>query len=170
MLSMTGQTLSLGNVLNDGLLIAQGGVLLGNNTIIINGVIDSGTGDYFADGSGAVLIDNVAINSGVLVADGGGLLEVNVAPGAASLGYDTSFLGYYNGPATIALSDPGATITTALNAVTREDVLELPGTAVSAAHFGTASLTITTSAGCKGAHPAVVHAGSCCGLGKRVSR
>jgi hypothetical protein len=147
-LDLIGEHLTLGNVLNNGYLIAQGDVLNPGVTITVNGVTTGGdAGDYIADGSGAVLIDNVPINTGYLFADGGGLLEINSAPGAAAISYGASFLGYYNGPATVALSHPGATITTALYDLEREDVLELPGTSVSAVHFGTASLTITTNAG-----------------------
>ena len=147
LLSVIGGNLTLGNILNNGILTAQGN-FTGNATITVDGVSSGGdAGYYLADGQGGELIDNVPINSGIIYADGSGLVEINTAPGAAELAYNSSFVGYYNGPGTFALRDPGATIATTLYGVTRQDVLELPGSTVSAVNFGTASLTITTDSG-----------------------
>jgi hypothetical protein len=148
-LELIGEHLTIGELAGGGILIAQGGIVASDVTITVDAdtVIGGTPPIYGADGPGAVFIDSALFNSGILFADGGGLLELTGTPGDAQLNYSAAFLGYYNGPSTIAFLQPGATVSAPLDFVARQDVLELPGSAVSFVTFGTASLTISTNEG-----------------------
>ncbi len=150
------ENLTISALVNSGALIAQGD--FGppyegdppnrHATITVDNVTDTENGaEIGADGTGGVAIVNAPVDGdGFLFADGGGLLELTTAPGAAALSYLSPFLDYFNGAATIALEDPGATFASALEFIRLGDVLELPGT-VTAVDIGTASLTIVTNTG-----------------------
>ena len=75
------------------------------------------------------------------VANGGMVFLAATPAGASGLEYQDGSTG------TIALADPGATITADLFYVAGGDVLELPGTTVKNVTFGTSSLSVTTDAG-----------------------
>jgi cytoskeletal protein CcmA (bactofilin family) len=146
--------LTVGALEGPGFLIAQGNYNYTEGvfpaTITVDSIIASQDGAFVgADGIGGVAIINATLNSSsFLWADGGGFLELTTAPDAGQLSYfDPLYSDYFGGAGTIALTHPGAVNAAELRYVRPGDVLELPGTAVSSLHFGTASLTIATNAG-----------------------
>jgi hypothetical protein len=105
---------------------------------------------YRAAGNGATFVDQSGNDLGEdYDATGGGLLELNAKANSSSvLLYSTSLLNVsLPGSSKIALKDPGATNAATLSGLVPGDVLELPGTSVSAATFGATSLSLTTDAG-----------------------
>ena len=125
-------------------------------TVTIGAITDgpiantSFTGEYYAVGSGARLIDQSNTDLGnEFFAGGGGLFQSSAVPASPSLLiYGSNLHGAYQpGPGTIALAHPGATNPGLLSNVGPGDVLELPGTSVNAVTFGTHSLSLTTNAG-----------------------
>jgi hypothetical protein len=146
--------LTVGALDGGGFLIAQGNYNYTEGvfpaTITVDSIIASQDEAFVgADGIGGVAIINATLNSSsFLWADGGGFLELTTAPDAGQLSYfDPLYSDYFGGAGTIALTHPGAVNAAELRYVRPGDVLELPGTAVSSLHFGTASLTIATNAG-----------------------
>jgi hypothetical protein len=93
-----------------------------------------------ADGAGAVVVDQEATTPQIqYIAQDGGAVDLAGALGASTV------LTYGGG--TFALAAPGATIAATLADVGNGDVLELPGTSVSAVTFGTNSISVTTDQG-----------------------
>ena len=133
--NLTVGALSLGDIG----LYAQDGA-----TVTIQGPV-SGTpgGGLNAFGPGSVLTDDAPTDPGesYYVANGGMVFLAATPAGASGLEYQDGSTG------TIALADPGATITADLFYVAGGDVLELPGTTVKNVTFGTSSLSVTTDAG-----------------------
>jgi hypothetical protein len=133
-------SLTVGTVTSSGDLVADA-FEAGAPVRMQIGTITGTGGVYTADDTGAVLVDLSAVDQGnnLYATISGGFVTLAAAPAS------TSTLAYIDGPSTFALENPAATTATAVNGVVDGDVLELPGSSVSAVSFGTNSLTITTN-------------------------
>jgi hypothetical protein len=116
--------------------------LTGDPSLLVIDSITGSGGDIAAAGSGALTDVLASSDPGETyeAADGGELI-LNAAPSTSTELY------FSDGPGTLALEHPGPVVGALLYDAGVGDVLELPGSAVSAVHFGAHSLTITTSAG-----------------------
>jgi hypothetical protein len=103
------------------------------------GAVTGPNGLIFSDGPNTRLIDLSATDPGRFYKIDGGFLELSAPPSSNS---DLSYTG-----GTLALENPGATSAALLGNVAPGDILELPGTSVSAVTFGANSLNVTTDAG-----------------------
>jgi hypothetical protein len=96
-------SMSVGTVTSTGFLVADA-FLAGAPVTVTVGTISEDGGVYNADGAGAVLVSQSAVDLGELyVADTGGLVELAAAPASSST------LDYVGPPGTIALENPAAT-------------------------------------------------------------
>ncbi len=125
-------------------LEASSAELLTAVTVTVDSLTGAG-GFYGAAGAGARFIDLSVTDPGEAYrVIEGGFTELSATPSSASTLYFTSSLGTTS---TFALKDPAATNAVAISGLAQTDVLELPGTSVSAVTFGANSLSVTTSAG-----------------------
>ncbi len=147
--STSSGTLTIGAVQAATGAVLDAGFISGNPVTISIGAITGQSGAFFGAigvSSAPTLIDLSATDPGeTYFAEAGGALTLSSAPGASSiLGYQTNSIE----TSTIALEHiPATAFAGLLRGVGAGDVLELPGSLVSAAHFGTSSLTIATNAG-----------------------
>ncbi len=116
------------------------------SVLIVTGSITTTPGEgavpsLVADGAGALLgdVESDAPQLGYF-AENGGTVELIAAPN------DASTLTYDN-DGTFVLAAPNATTAASLAGVGDGDVLELPGTSVSAVTFGGTSVSVTTDSG-----------------------
>ena len=109
--------------------------------LVIDSITGSG-GNIGAGGTGAVTEVLASSDPGETYAPSdGGEVILDAAPDA-----DSTF-SFYDGPGTLALEHPGSAVAALLFYTGVGDVLELPGTEVSAVIFGAGNLTITTNLG-----------------------
>jgi hypothetical protein len=95
------------------------------------GTVDGSDANIVANGAGARLVDQSAVDQGETYFVGnGGLLEITATPTS------TSDFGYLDAPGTFVLANPAASNPFSLDNIVQGDVLELPGTSVSSVTFG----------------------------------
>ena len=144
--TVTGGTLNIGTVSGgaDTELFVFGEEVDATTPINVTVGSVTGTGGFYgAAGPTSTFIDNSATDLGqVYLAQDGGVVELAATPAASSfLEYSTDGLG------TFVLEDPAASNAVELSGVRQGDVLELPGTSVTAASFGASSFSVTTNDG-----------------------
>ena len=141
---VTGNSLAVGTVSATAGSGLEAFSLLNSVTVTVDALTGAG-GFYGANGAGARFIDlsTTDPSESYRVIDGG-FTELTATPSSASTLYFTSSAGTTS---TFALENPAATNAVAISGLAQTDVLELPGTAVSAVALGANSLSVTTSAG-----------------------
>ena len=120
----------------------------GGPVAVTVGTITGTGGVFFVDGLGASFVGPTAPDPGdySYISEDGSVVRLRATP------TNSSELGYFHGKSTVEIDDPAATSSVFINGTAPGDVLELPGTEVSAVAFGPVvagrhTLTVTTDAG-----------------------